>query len=101
VLVSPGLVRDLRHVEERPPRRRVHGTAEIARRPDWAWSAPPVVVSRPGAAGRGRLRGALQRRLTARVGALGSAVRGLPSRSRSTLLFLVPIVLVVAALLAI
>ena len=33
VLVSPGLVRDVRKVEERPPRRRVHSTAEISRRP--------------------------------------------------------------------
>ena len=50
VLVSPGLVRDVRKAEERPPRRRVHSTAEISRRPgsDWAaWSAPPVVISRP------------------------------------------------------
>ena len=104
VLVSPGLVRDLRVVEERPPRRRVHGTAEIARRPEggWsAWSAPPAVVSRPRAPGRGRAPGAMQRRLTARIGALGSAVRALPSRSRSTLLILLPVVLVVAALLAI
>jgi hypothetical protein len=104
VLVSPGLARDLRVVEERPPRRRVHGTAEIARRPNsgWsAWSAPPAVLSRPRAPGRGRAPGAMQRRLTARIGALGSAVRALPSRSRSTLLILVPVVLVVAALLAI
>ena len=34
VVVSPGLERDVRLAEERPPRRRVHGTAEIARRPD-------------------------------------------------------------------
>ncbi len=99
VLVSPGLVRDLRHVEERPPRRRVHGTAEIARRPEWAWAAPPAVVTRRSAPRRGRA----PRRLTARIGTLGSAVRRLPARSRSTLLvlMLVPVVLVVAALLAI
>ena len=101
VLVSPGLVRDLRQVEERPPRRRVHGTAEIARRPQWAWSAPPAVVSRARAPGRGAVRGAVQRRLTARISALGSTVRRLPSRSRGVLLILVPVVLVVAALLAI
>src|SRR5204863_5455081 len=47
VLVSPGLARDVRKVEERPPRRRVHFTAEIARRPDLMWAAPPAVVSRP------------------------------------------------------
>ena len=59
VLVSPGLVRDLRRVEERPPRRRVHGTAEIARRPgEWAWAAPPAVVSRPR---RARARGRVPR----------------------------------------
>jgi hypothetical protein len=100
VLVSPGLVRDLRRVEERPPRRRVHGTAEIARRPELAWSAPPAVVSPPRAAARGRVRGAVQRRLTARVGALGSAVRRLRSGTRGVLLILVPVV-VVAILLAI
>ena len=50
VVVAPGLERDLRLVEERPPRRRVHGTAEIARRPmvhdmepsQPATSPPPV-----------------------------------------------------------
>jgi hypothetical protein len=45
VLVAPGIERDVRRAEERPPRRRVHGTAEVARRPqfpDWAWSAPPA-----------------------------------------------------------
>ena len=50
VLVSPGLARDVRQAEERPPRRRVHSTAEISRRPgsEWAaWSAPPIVISRP------------------------------------------------------
>src|SRR3954471_4111017 len=92
VLVAPGLVRDLRRVEERPPRRRVHSTAEIARRPEWAWAAPPAVVSRAGAPPRGRV----PRRLTARIGALGSAVRRVRSRSRGTLLLLIPVILVVA-----
>ena len=104
VLVSPGLVRDVRKAEERPPRRRVHSTAEISRRPgsDWAWSAPPVVVSRPRMSPR-RRRGA--QRLTARVGALGAGLRGLRAwlkrSSFGVLLMLVPAVLVVAALLAI
>ena len=43
------LVRDLRVAEERPPRRRVHGTAEIARRPQlggWCWAAPPAARGR-------------------------------------------------------
>jgi PilZ domain len=49
VMVSPGLARDVRKLEERPPRRKVHGTAEVARRPeaalDWAaWTAPPPVA---------------------------------------------------------
>jgi hypothetical protein len=53
VVVSPGLTRDVRKLEERPPRRRVHGTAEVARRPepaarmeatDWAWTVPPPVT---------------------------------------------------------
>jgi hypothetical protein len=103
VLVSPGLVRDLRKAEERPPRRRVHSTAEISRRPasDWAWSAPPVVVSRPRVSPRRRP----AQRLTARVGALGASLRGLRAwlkrSSFGVLLMLVPAVLVVAALLAI
>jgi hypothetical protein len=43
----------------------------------------------------------VQRRLTARVGALGSAVRRLPSGTRGVLLILAPVVVVVAILLAI
>jgi hypothetical protein len=55
VMVAPGLQRDVRAVEARPPRRRVHGTAEIVRRPDLAaWGLRPAVVmaasSGPGAA---------------------------------------------------
>jgi hypothetical protein len=104
VLVSPGLVRDVRKAEERPPRRRVHSTAEISRRPgsDWAWAAPPVVISHPRASPR-RRRAA--QRLTARVGALGAGLRGLRAWTKRSmfgyLLMLVPAVLVVAALLAI
>jgi hypothetical protein len=45
VVVAAGLVRDQRAVEARPPRRRVHGTAEIARRPDLAaWALRPAAV---------------------------------------------------------
>lgn len=110
VLVSPGLVRDVRRAEERPPRRRVHSTAEISRRPaseragrlEWAaWSAPPVVVSRP----RKRARARAVRKLTARIGALGAGVRtfrGWAGTDRwGYLLMIVPAALVVAALLAI
>src|SRR6185436_12280227 len=74
VLVSPGLVRDVRRAEERPPRRRVHSTAEIARSPQ---------------------------RLTARIGVVGATVRKLRSGSWGYLLMLVPVAAVVAALLAI
>jgi PilZ domain len=45
VVVAAGLVRDERAVEARPPRRRVHGTAEIARRPDLtAWALRPAAL---------------------------------------------------------
>ena len=45
VVVAAGLARDERAVEARPPRRRVHGTAEIARRPDLAaWALRPAAV---------------------------------------------------------
>jgi hypothetical protein len=45
VVVAPGLARDVRMVEARPPRRRVHGTAEIARRPDLSgWALRPAMV---------------------------------------------------------
>ena len=45
VVVAAGLARDARAVEARPPRRRVHGTAEIARRPDLAaWALRPAAV---------------------------------------------------------
>ena len=100
VLVSPGLVRDVRRAEERPPRRRVHSTAEIARRPqmdEWAWSAPPAVVSRPIKHVRPRAR----QRLTARIGVVGATLRDLRSGSWGYLLMLVPVAAVVAALLAI
>ncbi|HSY37885.1 MAG TPA: hypothetical protein VLA79_00115, partial [Polyangia bacterium] len=45
VVVAAGLSRDERAVETRPPRRRVHGTAEIMRRPDLtAWALRPAAV---------------------------------------------------------
>jgi len=45
VVVAAGLSRDARAVEARPPRRRVHGTAEIMRRPDLtAWALRPAAV---------------------------------------------------------
>ena len=45
VVVAAGLTRDARLVETRPPRRRVHGTAEIARRPDLAaWGFRPAMA---------------------------------------------------------
>jgi hypothetical protein len=50
VVVAAGLTRDAQAVEARPPRRRVHGTAEIARRPDlaaWRWP-PAVALATPG-----------------------------------------------------
>jgi hypothetical protein len=64
VLVSRGLERDLQQAEERPPRRRVHGTAEVARRPiaDWpltAAIAAPALL-RPTARLELRRRGARQ-----------------------------------------
>ena len=50
VVVAAGLTRDAQAVEARPPRRRVHGTAEIARRPDlaaWTWQ-PTVALATAG-----------------------------------------------------
>ena len=99
-------MRDARKVEERPPRRRVHMTAEVARRPygsDWGWSAPPAVISRRKPVPKARQ----AQRLTVRIGALGQTLRDVRSwtarRSKSWgyLLMIVPAVLVVAALLAI
>jgi len=104
VLVSPGLVRDVRKVEERPPRRRVHGTAEIARRPEWAWAVPPAVITRRPVK---HVRARAPRRLTARMGVVSAGLRdlrawlGKHSRSLGVLLMIVPAMLVVAALLAI
>ncbi|HMF39209.1 MAG TPA: PilZ domain-containing protein [Polyangia bacterium] len=102
VLVSPGLVRDVRKVEERPPRRRVHFTAEIARRPDLAWAAPPAIVSRP----IKHVRSRKPQRPTVRMGVVSSGLRDLRawltrrSRSIGVLLVIVPAMLAVAALLA-
>lgn len=48
VVVAPGLQRTVLEVESRPPRRRVHGTAEIVRRPDlaaWATWRPAVAIA--------------------------------------------------------
>ena len=105
VLVSPGLAREMRQVEERPPRRRVHGTAEIARRPDLMWAAPPAVVSRPTKHVRRRGLRRSPQRLTARMSALSAGLRDLRAWSAKRshpwgyLLMLVPAMLVVAALL--
>jgi hypothetical protein len=41
VVVAAGLHRDLRAVEARPPRRRSHGTAEVARHASFAWGSWP------------------------------------------------------------
>jgi hypothetical protein len=45
VLVSRTLQRDLRRAQERPPRRRVHGTAEIPRRVLADLSGPAIVAA--------------------------------------------------------
>jgi PilZ domain len=48
VVLAAGLQRDLRAVEARPPRRRVHGTAEVARHPSfgpWRWPQEPVLAA--------------------------------------------------------
>jgi hypothetical protein len=50
VVVSRTFERDVVRAEERPPRRRVHGTAEIPRRAvfsDWTWEPPPALVAAP------------------------------------------------------
>jgi hypothetical protein len=50
VVVSRTFERDVLRAEERPPRRRVHGTAEIPRRAafsEWSWEPPPALVSSP------------------------------------------------------
>jgi len=98
VLVSPALVRDQRRAEERPPRRRVHGTAEIARRlntGEWAWAAPPAVARRPIM----HVRPHGPERQTVRIGTLTALFRKLRWRSRGPLLMLVPVVLAAAAAL--
>jgi hypothetical protein len=105
VLVSPGMVRDVHRAEERPPRRRVHSTAEISRRPgasQWAWSAPPAIVSRPRRPPRPRR--PTRERLTARIGGIGRSFGWRAWTKRSTfgyVLMLAPVALVVAALLVI
>ena len=53
VVVAAGLARDQRAVEARPPRRRVHGTADIARRPEVAaWALRPAAVMATRRSGR-------------------------------------------------
>jgi hypothetical protein len=83
VLVAPGLVREVHRAEERPPRRRVHFTAEISRRAGWSdgsdgsdwshWATPPVIVSRP----RRRPEAQRRQKKTARIGVLGAFLRSL------------------------
>jgi len=112
VVVSPGLARDLRLVEERPPRRRVHGTAEIARRPmvhelelSEPVAAPPPV--RPATRGRGARTGRageVMRRATARVDVLARGWRSVRAHATGParwayLLVILPAALAVAALL--
>jgi hypothetical protein len=80
VVVSRTLERDVRVAEERPPRRRVHGTAEIARRPllgGLAWAAAAVPLVAPASPRRDTERVQLRR-------------GGLLSRLRSYLTTIVP-----------
>jgi hypothetical protein len=87
VVVSHGLTRDVQHVEARPPRRRVHGTAEVARRPMSDWSFAPTAL--PVAA-----------RTTARLDLRLRAWRRVPALTGwSYLLMLVPAALLIAAAL--
>jgi hypothetical protein len=72
VLVSPGLVRDVRTAEERPPRRRVHSTAEISRRPRSDDGPGPRRRRSWSAADQARAPARPAQRLTARIGALGA-----------------------------
>jgi hypothetical protein len=115
VVVSPGLARDLRLAEERPPRRRVHGTAEIARRPmipdlpfaEPVTSAPPVrpaPPAPPGRPGRPAPRAGQPRRATVRVDVLVRGWRTLRAHATGParwayLLVILPAALAVAALL--
>jgi hypothetical protein len=48
VVLAAGLQRDLRAASARPPRRRVHGTAEVARHPNvgpWRWPPDPALAA--------------------------------------------------------
>jgi hypothetical protein len=50
VVLAAGLHRDMHAIETRPPRRRVHGTAEVARRPNfaqWNWPQPALATPSP------------------------------------------------------
>ena len=92
VVVSRTLERDLRQVEERPPRRRVHGTAEIARRPltELTWAAPPAIVATVAPV-----------RDTARIDVRGRRLRDWLKRASSSwafLLMIVPLAVAVALL---
>jgi hypothetical protein len=87
VVVSRGLTRDVERAQARPPRRRVHGTAEVARRPmsepDWSL-APAMIAARP----------------TARLDLRLRAWRRVPALSAwSYVLMLVPAALLIAAAL--
>ena len=87
VLVSRTLERELHLAEERPPRRRVHGTAEIVRRPmlpEWRLAEPLAAAAMPV-------------RDTARVQLPGSSPW---AATRAALLLLVPAALAVALVLS-
>ncbi len=87
VVVSRGLERDLRQAEERPPRRRVHGTAEVARRPIADWPLTPALAAAP------------VLRPTARVELRRRGPRHAWAAQWSYLLMIVPAALAIAALL--
>jgi len=88
VVVAAGVHRDLRAVEARPPRRRVHGTAEVARRPNFAqWSWPQAALAMPAPAPQSSL-------ATERLTVLDRAV----ASSRS-LWLLLPVALALTAVL--
>jgi hypothetical protein len=74
-------------ISDRPPRRRTHGTAEVARRPFDDWALAPMAAM-PAAA-----------RQTARMDLRFRAARALPPGSWSYLLMIVPAALAIVALL--
>jgi hypothetical protein len=110
VVVSPGLERDVRLIEERPPRRRVNGTAEIARRPvlhELELAAPPIDEPPPVRATRSSPRGGRSLRPpvpTTRVDVLARGWRAVRAHATGParwayLLVILPAALAVAALL--